>query len=306
MKENMKKSKLFRRKWSYIAIFLLAILCISAVSYIAPLKTKKANITYIANEGFLIQIAEKRIMIDAFFGEQALSFCAVPAPEALEQMTKATGDFAKVDLIAVTHNHVDHFHAPLVAEHLLANEHAKFISCEQSTEKLAEQKGYDSFGDRVIEITPDSLYYQDTLINDIGVRVYRLAHGPYMETDLETGLTVNRHRFVQNLGFVFEVDGIRIFHCGDSSPRCWDDYEHFHLEREGIDIALLGRGFLASDVGFGIDIIRDFIQPEHIVLMHIHPESIPYYQNVANQVKDEFPSVTIFESLMDTKEFLVP
>jgi len=302
----MKKSKLFKNTWSYLAFIPVTILSLSAFISVESSEAQKAKITYIANEGFLIQIGEKGILVDAIFGERALNFCATPTPESLEQMRASTGVFSEVDLIAVSHNHVDHFHASFVAEHLVANAHAKFVSCAQSVDVLARQQGYDSFSERVIEITPDSLYYQDTLINDIGLRIYRMAHGPYLETDSETGLTVNRHRFVQNLGFVFEVDGVKIFHCGDSSPRCWDDYEHFRLDREDIDIAMLGRGFLASDVGLGIDIIRDFIQPEHIVLMHIHPESIPYYRNVAEQVKEEFPSVTIFESLMDTKEFLIP
>lgn len=111
----------------------------------------------------------------------------------------------------------------------------------------------------MIEITPDSLTYKDTLINDLGVRVYRLVHGPYLVKDPTAGKTINRHRDIQNLGFLFNVGAVKIFHCGDSSPRCMEDYEHFRLDREGID--------------------------------------------VAKQVEDEFPSVTIFESLMDSKTF---
>jgi len=84
-----------------------------------------------------------------------------------------------------------------------------------------------------------------------------------------------------------------------------DDYEHFRLDLEDIDIAILGRGFLASANGFGIEIIRNLIKPDHIVLMHIHHEQNPYFINVANQVKDEFPSITIFESLMDSREYKV-
>ena len=286
-----------------LAFLLLGILSLLAIQ---PLEASdpaldardpdKVKLTYIANEGFMIEFGQKSILVDAIFGERALNFCSVPTRETLAQITSATGAFS----------HVDHFHARLTAEHLRSNKNGKFISCAQSVEALSGQEGFDSFRDRVIEITPDSLYYQDTKINGIGVRVYRLAHGPYLETDPETGRTVNRHRNVQNLGFVFELNGVKVFHCGDSSPRCWDDYEHFRLDREGIDIALLGRGFLASDVGLGIDIIRDYIKPRHIVLMHIHPDANAYYMNVAEQVKEEFPSVTIFESLMESKVFSIP
>jgi L-ascorbate metabolism protein UlaG (beta-lactamase superfamily) len=220
-------------------------------------------------------------------------------------MTAAQGEFEGMDVIAATHRHLDHFHAPLVAAHLSNNSHGKFVSCEQAVDILAAEKGFGEIRDRVLEITPDSLFYKDTLINDIGVRVYRLAHGPYLEEDPNTGKSVNRHRNIQNLGFLFTIEGVKVFHCGDSSPRCWDDYEHFRLDQEDIDIALLGRGFLASTNGFGMDIIRDHIQPDHIVLMHIHHDGNSYYKDIADQVKEEFPSVTIFESLMDTKEFRI-
>jgi hypothetical protein len=60
------------------------------------------------------------------------------------------------------------------------------------------------------------------------------------------------------------------------------------LDQEDIDIAPLGRGFLASTSGFGIDIIRNHIKPDHVVLMHIHHESFAYCKHIAEQVKEEF------------------
>lgn len=286
---------------------VLLVLFISAGCGLSPEDSdQKLKLTYIANEGFLIQANDKSILIDAIFGEEGLGFCDIPDPEVLRAMIVAEGDFEDIDIIAATHRHADHYHAPLVAAHLSNNTHGKFVSCAQAVDFLASEEGYDEFSERVIEITPDSLYYKDTVINEIGVRVYRLAHGPYMVEDPETGKSVNRHRNIQNLGFLFNLEGVKVFHCGDSSPRCMDDYEHFRLEQEDIDIALLGRGFLASTNGFGIDIIRNLIQPGHIVLMHIHHDQNPYFMNVASQVKEEFPSITIFESLMASKEFSIP
>lgn len=297
----MQKSK--RR---VITGILLALIVLTG-SFLNPrIADSKLTLTYIANEGFLIETGQKSILIDALFGEKELGFCDIPTSGAIQAMTAAKDEFAAIDVIAVTHRHLDHFYAPFVAAHLSNNEQGKFISCEQTVDLLSTEEGYAEIRDRVIESTPDSLFYQDTLLNGIGVRVYRLAHGPYLEEDPLTGKSVNRHRNIQNLGFLFNINGIKVFHCGDSSPRCMDDYEHFRLDQEDIDIALLGRGFLASTNGFGIDIIRNLIKPDHIVLMHIHHENNSYYKDIANQVKDEFPSVTIFESLMDSKVFLIP
>ena len=147
--------------------------------------------------------------------------------------------------------------------------------------------------------------YADTSVNDIGVRVYRLAHGPYFETDPVTGEKTNRHRHIQNLGFLFTINDVKIFHCGDSSPRCVEDYQHFRLDKENIDIAFLGRGFMAAKDDPGIEILRNLINPDHVVLMHIHHDQNPYFIQVADQVKEEFPSVSVFESLTESKEFML-
>jgi L-ascorbate metabolism protein UlaG (beta-lactamase superfamily) len=52
------------------------------------------------------------------------------------------------------------------------------------------------------------------------------------------------NRNVENLGFLFNINGVKIFHCGDSEPSCISDYENFRLDKENIDIAFLGRGFI--------------------------------------------------------------
>lgn len=295
-----------KRRYIYLHALIVGLFIqveIFAIEAGKPLSS--VQITYIANEGFLIESAHKKILVDALFGEKAMSFCDNPEEETLRDMIAARGEFSDVDLVAVTHRHRDHLFAPFVAGHLSANPAAGFLSCQQTVELLAEEEEYEKFSEQVIEVTPDSLMYKDTVIHDIGVRVYRLVHGPYLVEDPNTGLSIDRHQNIQNLGFLFNVGGVKVFHCGDSSPRCIEDYEHFRLDREGIDIAIMGRGFLASTTGLGVEILRDLVKADHIVLMHIHQDQNPYYKDVAKQVEDEFPSVTIFEKLMDSKTFTV-
>ena len=55
---------------------------------------------------------------------------------------------------------------------------------------------------------PDLFSCIDTTINGISVRVYRLAHGPYYTEDSLTGEKINRHQNVQNVGFLFNIDGV--------------------------------------------------------------------------------------------------
>lgn len=262
-----------------------------------------AKITYIANEGFLINIGDKSILIDAIFGDQEYGFCDIPDTTQISNLIGAKEQFSNIDLVAATHSHIDHFYAPFVSEHLTNNNKGKFISCEQTIEKLAETDNYKEIKARLIEITPDSLTHQDTVINGIGVKVFRLKHAPYYVENPETGEKINRHQNIQNLGFLFNINGVKIFHCGDSNQSCISDYENFRLDKENIDIAFLGYGFMERPDSEGIDIIRDYINPKHIILMHIQHDQNNYFIDVAEQVKDEFPSVMVFEKQMGTKNY---
>lgn len=263
------------------------------------------EVTYIANEDFLIKVNNKKILIDALFGDKEYGFCDIPDEETINAMLKSEDDFKNIDIIATTHNHIDHFYVPFVAGHLMNNRKGIFISTAQSINQIKESQYYEEITTQLVEITPDSLTYADTVINEIEVRVYRLIHGVYFVTDPNTGEKKNRHKDMQNLGFLFNVDGIKIFHCGDSNPYNIFDYEQFRLDKEEIDIAFLGRGFMWQADSQGVEILRNYIQPKHIILMHIHHDENQKFIDVADEMKHEFPSVMIFEEKMATKEYVI-
>jgi len=287
-------------------LIVILLITIISVHYCFSKETLQENveITYIANEGFLIKVNNKIILIDALFGETEFEFCDIPDSSSLELMKSAKEDFEHIDLIAATHCHIDHFNPSLLIAHLINNKLVKFISTGQSIGQVKEADNYnENLSAQLVEITPDTLTYCDTIINGIEVTVYRLIHGPYYVNDPETGKRINRHQNVQNLGFIFNINGIKIFHCGDSDPSCISDYKNFSLDKESIDIAFIGSGFMLSSDCEGLDIIRDYIKPKHIILMHIHHVHNKHFVDVAEQVKDEFPSVMVFEKQMKTKQY---
>lgn len=288
-------------------IALLAMLFTIPLCYSQNEKNKAQNVevTYIANEGFLIKTGDKKILIDALFGDQEYSFCDIPDKLQIDSMRKSQGVFTAIDLIAVTHSHADHFYAPYVSAHLTNNKQGQFISSQQTVNKLAGTQNYAEIKKQLVDLTPDSLTSIDTTINGIDIRVSRLNHGPYYVDDPKTGKKVNRHRNMQNLGFLFTINGIKIFHCGDSGPSCISDYEHFRLDKKNIDIAFLGRGFMWSPECEGIDIIRDYINPKHIILMHIHHDQNKGFIEASEAVRDEFSSVKVFEKRMETKNYRI-
>lgn len=265
---------------------------------------KTIEVTYIANEGFLIKLNDKKILIDVLFGDRDYGFCDIPTKATINSILNNENNFRDIDLIVTTHSHPDHFYATFVIEHLMKNPKEKFISCKQTIDALKKIDNYEKVKNNLVSITPDLISYIDTTINGIGVRVYRLAHGPYYTDDPVSGEKINRHQNVQNLGFLFNVDGIKIFHSGDSDVNGIAEYEQFRLNKENIDIAFLGRGFIWNSDSKGISLVKNYINSKQIVLMHIHHNEYEEFQEVANQLRNEFESIKIFRSELETKTYV--
>lgn len=266
-------------------------------------KAKNVEVTYIANEGFLIKVGEKKILIDALFGDRDYGFCNIPTQETMNSILKNEGRFKDADLIAATHAHVDHFYSPFVIEHLIKNTNGKFISCKQSIDNLKKQSNVEKVVNRLVEITPNNLSLIDTTINGIGVRVYRISHGPYFEDDPKTGNKINRHQNVQNIGFLFNINGVKIFHSGDSDEEELAEYEHFRLDAENIDIAFLGRGFIWKTGCKGIELVKNYIKPKQIVIMHLHQTEFNEYNEVASKLENDFGDIKIFKNELETEKY---
>lgn len=282
----------------------MLIACQICYSYYDENEVRNVEVTYIANEGFLIKVGDKKILIDALFGNKDHGFCDIPTEVTMNSILKNENYFKNIDLIATTHAHIDHFYAPFVTEHLMNNKTGQFISCKQAIDNLNKQDNYDKVKNRLYEITPDYFTFIDTTINSIEVRVYRLAHGPYYTKDSLTGEIINRHQNVQNVGFLFKVNGVNIFHSGDSNEDGIAEYEHIRLDKENIDVAFLGRGFICETNCKGIELVKKYIKAKHIVLMHIHHDECDEYNEMATKLNNEFSSIKIFKNEMETNKYV--
>ena len=292
------RRKLVMRKIIFLVLILLSIQKCYPNDHINSIRN--VEVTYIANEGFLIKVGDKKVLIDVLFGDKDYGFCDIPTNETMNSILRNEFCFKDIDLIVSSHAHVDHFYPPFVTDHLISNEKGQYISCKQSIDKLKNQNSYDKIENRIYEITPEYFSYIDTTISNIGVRVYRLAHGPYYTEDTVTGEKINRHLNVQNVGFLLNINGVKIFHCGDSNEDGIAEYEYFRLDKENIDIAFINRGFIWELNCKGVELVKNYINPKHIVLMHIHHDEYNEYNEIGNQLKNKFASIKIFKSEMET------
>jgi len=143
------------------------------------------------------------------------------------------------------------------------------------------------------------------VINGIGIKVFRLKHGPHYIVDAETGEKINRHKNTQNLGFLFDINGVKIFHSGGSNPSCISDYEHFHLEKENIDIAFLGRDFIWNLDSEVDNVVRDYLNPKHIILMSIYHKHNERFIKLADKANGNSHSVKVFANKMESKRYTI-
>jgi len=143
------------------------------------------EILYIVNEGFLVECAGQKIVIDGLFGGFQSQWYYTPLDSALEQMKTAQPPFDSIDVIAVTHPHRDHFDAGIVAAHMQHNPRAVPVCPPQAAEVLAATEHYANIESRIRVVPAPGDSAVTMTITRIELVIFPTRHGPYMETDTD-------------------------------------------------------------------------------------------------------------------------
>lgn len=269
---------------------LICLLCLSALDAPAnaavPSKDNSVvEITYIANEGVLIQHAGKKVLIDAHHYRGNPLYQPVPW-NVREKMVNGLKPFDRVDLILATHMHADHFDAATVGKHLLLNKETKFLASEQMTSLIEkEYENYDKIKGQVETVTPDWKFTEEMDITGIHVKVLGMKHG------------TTRFGSIQNMGYIIKIGKYTFLHIGDAdaSP---ENIEPFHLNLEGIDFAFIPYWFLTHKAYNKI--VDEYIQPGRIMAMHVPPNEIA---DVKKKLHTNYPNAIIFSKPMEKVSF---
>jgi L-ascorbate metabolism protein UlaG (beta-lactamase superfamily) len=264
-------------------------------------RDRHMEIIYIANAGFFIKVSNKKILIDALFGGFESDWCVVPSGEIIEKMETGTEPFDQIDVILISHAHIDHFNAEIVFDHLESNEAGILICPEQVRLELEKDKRYEKLSARVNEITPTyEIVSQSIDVKGMTIKVWRLKHSAYYKESEETKRKYNKHKNVQNLGFTLEIDHNKIFHGGDWAYDGRGGKTN-PLEEEKIDIAFLCIGAYLRLYGPDSGMINESKKPENIVLMHIPPAI--NIEELTEEEKKTISATTVFKSPMEIKHF---
>jgi L-ascorbate metabolism protein UlaG (beta-lactamase superfamily) len=269
--------------------FLLAALVLGGtparvVSQASAPRRDSLTITYLANEGVMLSSGGTTVLIDALFGDGLRGY-GVVSPARRERLERAQPPFERIAAILATHTHRDHFDPRAVARHLAANPQTLFVSTAEAMEALRGTAATSATARLHPVVLAPGERQRVTSAGSATIWALGLPHGPDQPA---------------NLGFVVDIGGRRVLHVGDSEPHA-NQFTALRLSELGIDVALLTTAYLAAPERR--DLVRQFIQPAEIGVIHVPPRESRYWgpreeQTVALVTK-EFPRARIFRQEME-------
>lgn len=242
-------------------------------------------IRYIANEGVLIRAGGKQILIDALHREYKPAY-AFPPADLLKALETAQKPYDKINLLLVSHVHLDHFHAESVALHLKNSPTAVFASSEQAVSEIAKNfADYEKIKSQVKIISHEWKRAVEFEQDGIKIRFLGLRHANA------------QHASVQNFGHLIEIGGKKVLHIGDADMTA-ENFAAFNLAKENIDVAFIPYWFLLSNDGRKL--VKEQFNPKQIIAVHISPDDA---EQVANRLKKDNSNVVPFTRILEEKNF---
>lgn len=249
------------------------------------------QVTYVANEGFLVAAGETKVLVDAVFRDTTITYADVPSIEVLDAIRSGRPPFDGVDLLLVTHLHRDHANPLLLADYLAAHPDVTLAGPEPVVRAVLEQLPLLGRQLATLRSVPDTPH--DTTLAGVSIRAFPIPHSPYWVTDAQTGEKQNRHEDVVNLGIAFAIGGQRVFHGGDAGFK--SGYDRV-LARHRFDLlfldawALKRAGQMERNLG---------ARARHLVLMHLpQDKSGEELRALADSI-----GAVIFDNPLDTRLF---
>lgn len=248
-------------------------------------------VTYLANEGFMVEAAGRRVLLDALFREGVDGYATL-SPGTRARLESAAAPFGDAAFVLATHFHADHFDAEAVAAYLEASPGTRFVSTPQALQRLASLS-------RASEVTVRA----DGLWPAEGRRAVREHRGVRVQA---LNIHHGRTRPVENLGLLVELGGSRLLHLGDSQATA-ADLRTAGATADQLDVVFVPYWYLTDDDGK--QAVRE-IDARHIVVMHAAAPDIDGtvraaggFRALFEGMKKAFPNAVWLEHELDRIEF---
>lgn len=174
------------------------------------------GIFWIGQAGFILRGRRTTVAIDAYLSPRETRRFDPPV---------APAELGFVDVFLATHEHIDHLDLPQWPAFAATAPRARFVLPAPIVDRAAGAVG----GARVTGAAPDV----PIAIGDARITPIPACHGVHVTDAYTFGLVPGEHRY---LGYVVELDGVRVFHAGDTIR--YDGMAE-RLRPLAVDVALL-------------------------------------------------------------------
>jgi L-ascorbate metabolism protein UlaG (beta-lactamase superfamily) len=247
------------------------------------------SITYLGNEGFLVEARGRKILVDALHGPHFTGYVSL-SDEQRRPLEEGRPPFDGVALAVATHHHGDHFDPHAVGRYLEQNPSAVFVSTPEAIGRLREYAAnVDSLEPRLRPVQPKPGERIQMSVNGIDLEALHFHHGGRAE----------------NLGLLVDLGGVRFLHAGDTEATP-AEIEPYALGKEHLEVAFLPY-WLLLEPGWA----EALGGARRVVAMHLPAADAPpsYFgpsgslQGLKDSLRSIDPELVLFDRLLERKTF---
>jgi len=251
----------------------------------ATVPSGQVGLWWLGQSGYALRAGDTNLLLDPFLSEN---------PDRIADAPIKAQDCDWVNVVACTHQHIDHFDAPTVQTISEVAPDAKFVVPEPIIH-MATDLGIAA--ERVIGAQPG----ESINLGDLTIHPVPAHHGIHM-TDAYNDGSAESNGLVRFLGYVVEANGLRVYHAGDTLV--FDGMVDI-LKALDIDVALLpinGRSYFREEQ----DLVgnmgpRDAVELAHrigaslLIPMHYDafPANLGYPDHLVEVAGREHPDLSI-------------
>ena len=219
------------------------------------------DLAWLGQAGFRLTTSRETVLVDPFLSQRADRRYAPPA---------AAGDLLDTTVVLCTHEHDDHLDLAFLGELFAAGARPRVV-VPAPVVPLAVAGGLDPAV--LVPAAPGAPFR----VGDVTVEAVAAVHGHGGDQPVEYGFRYDEdpdgsYRF---LGYLVELDGVRVFHSGDTLlyPGYADELKR--LAPDVLLIAINGRDYMREDLGCVGNLNEEEaawlcrqVQPAFVIPMH--------------------------------------
>ncbi len=244
-----------------------------------------SNITYVSNAGILLNINNKKILVDGLCVSRISIYKSTPT-EICNKIIEGFPPFDNIDNMLITHKHSDHFNANLTCRFLENNINTVVISSREVISNIKSCNPNLPFIN-LIELNPLAHNIERINIDGVDIIAMSMIHDgkEYMD--------------VTNLTFLIDY-GIKILHLGDAAP-IKENFEYMDINKYKVDVLLANFPYVS--IPRARKIIKSYINPKRILVIHLPYKDLDRFNWISvakksyQRNKDNFVHTTFIENI---------